>query len=101
MQDKEKIYSLDLTYNGMPAPFVIKTMEEIDEVLGGIADTPHKHNYYTVIWPTGATGRHIIDFRDYPIRKDHIFFVCPCLVSQIITIRKCTGLVILFCVDFL
>lgn len=101
MQDKEKIYSLDLMHNGTPAPFVIKTMEEIDEALGGIADTPHKHNYYTVIWPTGATGRHIIDFREYPIRRDHIFFVSPGQVHQIITDQGPTGFVILFSPEFL
>ncbi len=30
MPVKENIYSLDLLYNGIPMPFVIKTMEEND-----------------------------------------------------------------------
>jgi hypothetical protein len=60
-------------YNGNPVPFVIKTMEEIDLALGGIADNPHRHNYYTIIWPVNATGKHFIDFREYQIQKDHIF----------------------------
>ena len=77
MPATEKIYSLDLIYNGEPLPFAIKTMEEIDRQLGGIADNPHRHNYYTVIWSFTATGRHVIDFREYPILPHHVFFVSP------------------------
>jgi AraC-like DNA-binding protein len=101
MSETEKIYSLDLMYNGIPMPFVIKTMEEIDESLGGIADNPHTHNYYTVIWPVNATGKHIIDFKEYPILPDHIFFVSPGQVHQIISNRKPVGYVILFSPEFL
>jgi AraC-like DNA-binding protein len=101
MSETEKIYSLDLMYNGTPMPFVIKTMEEIDEALGGIADNPHTHNYYTVIWPVNATGKHIIDFKEYPILPDHIFFVSPGQVHQIISNRKPVGYVILFSPEFL
>src|SRR5665648_641197 len=77
MPDKEKIYSLDLIYNGAPAPFVIKTMEEIDKALGGIADNPHTHNYYTVIWPVNATGKHIIDFKEYDIPVSYTHLTLP------------------------
>ncbi|MCX6271696.1 MAG: helix-turn-helix transcriptional regulator [Bacteroidetes bacterium] len=82
-------------------PFVIKTMEEIDEQLGGIADNPHRHNYYTVIWSFTATGKHIIDFREYPILPDYVFFVSPGQVHQIITDPRPTGCVILFTPEFL
>lgn len=98
---REKIYSIDLLYNGKPAPFVFKTMEEIDAAAGGIADKPHRHNYYTVIWPFSATGKHIIDFREYPIERDNIFFVSPWQVHQVITDPHPTGYVILFTPEFL
>ena len=101
MPDKEKIYSLDLIYNGAPAPFVIKTMEEIDKALGEIADNPHTHNYYTVIWPVNATGKHIIDFKEYHILPDQLFFVSPGQVHQIITDPNPTGYVLLFTSEFL
>jgi AraC-like DNA-binding protein len=101
MPEKDKIYSLDLIYNGAPVPFVIKTMEEIDLALGGIADTPHRHNYFTVIWPVKASGKHIIDFKEYPILPDHIFFVSPGQVHQVITDPHPTGYVILFSSEFL
>ncbi|NWJ51396.1 MAG: helix-turn-helix domain-containing protein [Bacteroidetes bacterium] len=101
MPDKNKIYNLDLIYDDTPMPFVIKTMEEIDKQLGGIADNPHRHNYYTVIWSLKATGKHIIDFREYPILPNHVFFVSPGQVHQIITDVNPTGYVILFTSEFL
>jgi AraC family transcriptional regulator, transcriptional activator of pobA len=101
MEEKDKIYSLDLLYNGNPVPFVIKTMEEIDLALGGIADNPHRHNYYTIIWPVNASGKHFIDFREYQIQNDHIFFVSPGQVHQVITDPDPSGYVILFSSEFL
>jgi AraC family transcriptional activator of pobA len=101
MPDKDKIYSLDLMYNDSPMPFVIKTMEEIDRALGGIADKPHRHNYYTIVWPVTATGRHIIDFKEYAIQPNHIFFVSPGQVHQITTDPDPTGYVLLFTPEFL
>lgn len=97
----DKIYSLDLKDGNVPASFVIKTMEAVDKALGGIADVPHRHNYYTVIWSFTATGKHIIDFKEYPITPDHIFFVSPGQVHQVITDPHPTGLVLLFTCDFL
>ncbi|HEY3370304.1 MAG TPA: helix-turn-helix transcriptional regulator [Prolixibacteraceae bacterium] len=101
MPVKDKIYSFDLTYNDTPMPFVIKTMEEIDLQLGGISDNPHRHNYYTVIWSFTATGKHVIDFKEYPILPNQVFFVSPEQVHQIISDPGPTGYVILFTPEFL
>ncbi len=101
MQGKDRIYNQDLLYKGEPMPFVIKTLEEIDQALGGIADDPHRHNYYTIIWSFTATGRHIIDFREYPILPQHIFFVSPKQVHQVITDPSPTGFAIQFTPEFL
>jgi AraC-like DNA-binding protein len=82
-------------------PFVITTLEEKDKQSGGIADDPHRHNYYTVIWSFTATGKHIIDFKEYPILPQHIFFVSPEQVHQVITDPAPTGYIILFTPEFL
>jgi AraC-like DNA-binding protein len=76
-------------------------MEDIDDKLQGAADDPHRHNYYTVIWPFTASGRHIIDFREYPIVPDHIFFVSPEQVHQVIVEGHPSGVVIQFTCTFL
>ena len=98
---KNNIESLDLFYDGSPASFVIKTMQDIDEANGGIADDPHRHNYYTVIWSHNAKGRHIIDFKEYLIEPQHVFFVSPEQVHQVISEPGSTGIVILFTPEFL
>jgi AraC-like DNA-binding protein len=98
---KDKISSLDLKFVDVPAHFVIKTMEEIDNAHHGIADMPHRHNYYTVIWSYEATGKHIIDFKEYTIEPQHIFFVSPGQVHQVITDPNPTGIVLLFNLEFL
>jgi len=100
-QNTQKIYSQDLVYNGAPMPFVIKTIEAVEAETGGFADDPHRHNYYTVIWSINATGKHIIDFKEYEISPDHIFFVSPEQVHQVITNIGSTGYAILFTPEFL
>jgi AraC family transcriptional regulator, transcriptional activator of pobA len=97
----DRIYSIDLEHRGTPASFVIRTMEDRADEYGGIREAPHRHNYYSVIWSFTATGRHIIDFREYPILPRHIFFVSPRQVHQVITDPEPTGLIILFTPDFL
>lgn len=101
MAAKKKIYNRELIYKGEPIPFVIITMHDLDKLSGGIADDPHRHNYYSVIWSTGATGRHVIDFREYAILPDHIFFVSPEQVHQVITNPNPEGYLILFTPEFL
>jgi AraC family transcriptional regulator, transcriptional activator of pobA len=97
----DRIYKIDLEYNGLPASFVIKTMESIDYELQGAADDPHRHNYFTVIWPFTGSGRHIVDFKEYPISPDHVFFVSPEQVHQVIVEGHPTGMVIQFTRSFL
>ena len=96
-----RIDNRDLINDGKPASFVIRTMESIDDELQGTADDPHRHNYYTVVWPFSGSGRHIIDFKEYPIAPDHIFFVSPGQVHQIIIEGHPTGIVMLFTCAFL
>jgi AraC family transcriptional regulator, transcriptional activator of pobA len=98
---KEKIYSLDLLYAGAPASFVMRSLEDIEKEQGAFIDDPHRHNFYSVIWSFAATGKHIIDFHEYPIEPNSIFFVSPWQVHQIITDPGSTGLLILFTPEFL
>jgi len=97
----KKIYNIDLVHNGVPAAFVIRELGELVDEYGGIVEDAHRHNYYSVIWSFTATGRHIIDFREYPILPDHIFFVSPSQVHQVIADPGPTGLLILFTPEFL
>ena len=98
---KEILYNIDLIYDGNPVPFVIKAMEDSIDEQGGITEELHRHNYYSVIWSFTATGIHIIDFKDYPVLPQHIFFVSPGQVHQVIADPGPTGIIILFTPEFL
>src|SRR5512145_1118290 len=97
----DRIYNTELFYKEKQASFVIQTMESIDDYLQGAPDEPHRHNYYTVIWPFTGAGRHIIDFKEYAILPDHIFFVSPGQVHQMLVEGHPSGVVIQFTCDFL
>jgi AraC family transcriptional regulator, transcriptional activator of pobA len=101
MPVKEKILSLDLMYKDMPMPFVIKRLDGLDRITAGTEADPHRHNYYSIIWPFSGTGKHIIDFRDYELESDHIFFVSPYQVHQVKISTPLSGYVILFTSEFL
>lgn len=98
---QDKIYSIDLKHNGVSVPYAFRRMEDISAVQGGAADAPHRHNYYTVIWSFTARGKHVIDFREYDLAPDQIFFVSPWQVHQVIADPRPTGVVILFTPEFL
>jgi AraC family transcriptional regulator, transcriptional activator of pobA len=96
-----RINNVDLVYKGSPAAFVISRIEEIDPELLRTENDPHRHNFYTLLWTFSGSGKHIIDFREYPIEADQIFFVSPEQVHQVLPEKGNTGVVIRFTCDFL
>lgn len=84
-----------------PLDLEIKLMSELHEKFKGIPDTPHRHDYFTIIWPTKAKGKHIVDFVEYELEPNAIFFISPWQVHQLISTEKPEGYVITFSCDFL
>jgi len=101
MLNNLQIPNYRLAHNGEVVPFAIRTMEEIEGAAEVHADTPHRHNYYTVIWVHEAYGVHHIDFQDYKVEPDTIFFIHPEQVHQLEIESHPKGVVILFTCDFL
>ncbi|VAV84211.1 Transcriptional regulator, AraC family [hydrothermal vent metagenome] len=81
--------------------FRISKMENIYENRNGKADTPHKHEYYTMLLTTKADGKHVIDFKSYSLSNNQVFFIKPHQVHQIIENEKSFGFVITFSNHFL
>jgi AraC family transcriptional activator of pobA len=100
---KESIASLDLRKDGQPVHFIYKTMEEIAEEAAStsISHTPHRHNYYSVIWVREGRGRHFIDFRNYEVLPGTIFFISPEQVHDLRMEPGHSGDVMLFTTDFI
>jgi AraC family transcriptional regulator, transcriptional activator of pobA len=96
-----KIPSLDLIHNNEKVSFVFRTMEEIHVRLGNTPDIPHRHDYYTILWAKKVCGIHYIDYKEFPIKPNYIFFVNPGQVHQVVTFGDPEGVVIMFTREFL
>jgi AraC family transcriptional regulator, transcriptional activator of pobA len=81
--------------------FGISKMEDIYSKRKGQADTPHRHNFYTIIITTKAEGSHFIDFKEYPLKPNQVFFIAPNQVHQIIEKKEPIGYSITFSNQFL
>lgn len=95
------IINYELTEEGVPVPFVVRTMKEIDIKNRGKADKAHRHSFYTIIWSTTARGSHIIDFKTYSMEPGNIFYVNPGQVHQLLTEPEPEGYALLFTDEFL
>lgn len=56
------------------APFFFARLEERGDLPRPF---PHRHSYFHLMWVTRGSGRHMIDFRDHPVRDNSIFIVVP------------------------
>lgn len=91
----------ELRHNEKEVAFAIRSVEEVIEMFGNNADAPHSHNYHTVLWSQNYSGRHIIDYKEYEMRPNDIFFVSPGQVHQVDHSENPKGMVILFSCNFL
>jgi AraC-like DNA-binding protein len=86
---------------GQSPPFAIKRMEDYWEIQQQTPDSPHRHDYYTILLVADAEGSHFIDFNEYMLSSNQVFFVGPGQVHQIVEKRQSVGFVITFGQDFL
>ncbi len=100
-QENFKIPSYTLKHNGETVDFAIRSVEEVIEIFGTQTDIPHRHDYYTVLWSQNESGKHIIDYKEYEMHTNDVFFVKPGQVHQVLHTPKAKGVVILFTCDFM
>jgi AraC family transcriptional activator of pobA len=80
----QQIPTQELTHQNEKVFFAFRTMEENHERTGGKPDVPHRHDFYTIILVKNATGKHFVDYVEYPIKPGVLFFVSPAQVHQVI-----------------
>lgn len=100
MHTEIKTYSLSNQENQL-IDFKLQTMEQIEERMGENVDSPHRHNYYTIILIKKGSGKHIIDFQEYEMTNNSIYFVAPGQVHQVLPASRSEGFVLTFTADFL
>ncbi|MEO1412716.1 MAG: helix-turn-helix transcriptional regulator [Bacteroidota bacterium] len=81
--------------------FGISRMEDIYARREGVVDSPHRHDYYTVLLVKRARGAHFIDFREYPLRGRQVFFIAPGQVHQVVEEEASVGYSLVFSRAFL
>ena len=63
--------------------------------------TPHIHEFYQIIWFRRGHGVHHVDFIDYPVSDDTIFFVAPGQVHAFDGANDYEGVIIHFNASFM
>ena len=81
--------------------FGISKMENYFIKRKGIKGDPHRHNYYTVLLVKKANGKHFIDFNEYELANNQVFFVSPGQVHQVIEYDQPFGYILTFSTQFL
>ncbi len=62
---------------------------------------PHIHEFYQIIWFRRGKGTHRVDFVDYPVTDNTIFFVAPGQIHAFDGLENYEGVIILFNACFL
>ena len=76
--------------------FVIESMEEIEIKIDKNDLVPHRHDYYTIIWIKNAIGTHSIDFIEYNITPNSLYFLNPNQIHLLSTEKNPVGYVLMF-----
>jgi len=81
--------------------FALKPIEDSYRATGGAPDSPHRHDYYTIIFIEKGEGTHLVDFTEYKIEDRTIYFIQPGQMHQIVFTAEPLGWVITFTEEFL
>lgn len=85
----------------LPSGFVAKTLQQEETGKKNPEGTPHRHNFFTVIWITRGSGVHQIDFTDFPVEDQFVHFVSPQQVHWFRAEPGIQGYLFLFTEEFL
>jgi len=69
--------------------------EEIDN------SSPHVHSFYEILWFQQGAGMHTVDFLDYEIRPNTLFFLSPGQIHHFDHNHNYQGVSLKLCADFL
>jgi AraC family transcriptional activator of pobA len=61
---------------------------------------PHRHDFFEILFLTNGSGTHTIDFSDYEIKPNSIFFLSPGQIHSIALSKDIYGYIFLFSSEF-
>lgn len=100
MNTKIKTYE-QVNREDVSSTFSVSKMEASYAKRVGKKEAPHRHEFYTVILISKAKGQHFIDFNEYLLEGNQVFFVSPGQVHQVLEEEKSFGYVLTFSTQFL
>jgi AraC family transcriptional regulator, transcriptional activator of pobA len=93
----EQITEYHLNRNQPEKPqLAIYDMEDYLSKHQGNATKPHIHSYYQIIWFKTGTGKHFVDFKEYDVFENAIFFIAKNQVHYFDTGAHYKGVLIHF-----
>ena len=81
--------------------FALKRMEDVYRNAQGAPDSPHRHDYYTIIFIERGEGSHFVDFTEYQVEDRTIYFIQPGQMHQLVLTSEPVGWVVTFTEEFL
>jgi AraC-like DNA-binding protein len=83
------------------AEFALKRIEDIYKASEGMVDSPHRHEYYSVIFIEKAKGKHLVDFAEYELEDATLYFIQPGQMHQLSFTEEPSGWMVVFTPEFL
>jgi AraC family transcriptional regulator, transcriptional activator of pobA len=81
------------------AGFGVKSLDALS-LDGEIIRPPHRHECYYVLFVEAGSGTHTIDFREYVVQRNSVFFLTPGQVHALRIDRHSRGYILFFKPDF-
>ena len=96
-----KTYQLSEKSNFSPH-FSFKKLEDLYSRLDGKRNTvPHRHNYYNIYYIEKGKGTHVVDFMEYKIEDNQLYFVLPGQMHRLVFEEQPVGRIISFTEEFI
>jgi len=81
--------------------FILCRLDDLYRSNNGESDVPHRHDYYTIIFFVEGSGKHIIDFTEYTIENQSLYFILPDQMHQVLPASEPKGWTLKFTEEFL
>ena len=93
-------YEINKKYHNH-SQFEIHDIEEAVKLDPDLSIESHIHDFYLIVWFEKGVGKHIIDFKEYNVTNQSVFFVAPGQIHQFVDVENYSGHSIVFTEDFL
>jgi AraC family transcriptional activator of pobA len=93
------VYSID-KFKRKPSPFSQFQIELFDADRHFEVQYPHRHDFFEILFLTKGSGIHIIDFKEYEITENSLFFLSPGQIHSIEFSKDIEGYIFLFTPEF-